>query len=353
MFKHLMATTALVGVLATPAIADEHTGMLLNDNEYESTRTEAGYFEADVNQLLASNLIGSWVYSSAEEDAETVGDVNDIILSPNGGVEAVIIGVGGFLGIGEKDVAVGFDRLEWQQGEDGERWLVAKVSKEELEAAPEFDRDIAGEDENFRRGERDTSAMDEEPVEGATEEMAEETEETAEETTAMATEGAAEVTEEVAEANEEMTEEAAETEAEMTEEPAEGEETTEMASTESSESMEAGNRVAFTDAKLEATEIIGMRVYGANDEDLGEISEILLSKDGQAEGVIIDVGGFLGIGEKPVAVAFDAIELARSEDDMWSGVYTNFTEEELEAQPAYDEDAYKGGDDSMVMQPRS
>lgn len=344
MFKHLMATTALVGVLAAPALAqdDPATGTLLNDNEYQSTRTEAGYFEADVNQMLASNLIGSWVYSSAAEDAETVGDVNDIILSPNGGVEAVIIGVGGFLGIGEKDVAVGFDRLEWQQGEDGERWLVAKLSKEELEAAPEFDRDVAGEDENFRRGERETSAMDDEPVEGATEEMAEETEETAEETTAMATEGAAEVTEEVAEANEEMAEE-----------PAEGEETTEMASTESAESMEAGNRVAFADAKLEATEIIGMRVYGANEEDLGEISEILLSKDGQAEGVIIDVGGFLGIGEKPVAVAFDAIELARSEDEMWSGVYTNFTEEELEAQPAYDEDAYKGGDNSMVMQPRS
>ena len=50
-----------------------------------------------------------------------------------------MIGVGGFLGIGEKDVAVGFDRVSWSD-RDGQRIIVVSATKEDLQAAPEFQR---------------------------------------------------------------------------------------------------------------------------------------------------------------------------------------------------------------------
>jgi sporulation protein YlmC with PRC-barrel domain len=61
-------------------------------------------------QMMASKLIGTTVVSA---NNESIGDVNDVIVDRNGQAMAVIIGVGGFLGIGEKDVAVPFKQLEF------------------------------------------------------------------------------------------------------------------------------------------------------------------------------------------------------------------------------------------------
>ena len=60
-------------------------------------------------QVMASRLIGTTVVST---NNESIGDVNDVILDRQGQVAGVVIGVGGFLGIGEKDVAVPFRALE-------------------------------------------------------------------------------------------------------------------------------------------------------------------------------------------------------------------------------------------------
>jgi hypothetical protein len=51
---------------------------------------------------------------------ETIGDVNDVLLDRSGAAQAIVIGVGGFLGIGEKDVAVPFGALEFASSRDAE-----------------------------------------------------------------------------------------------------------------------------------------------------------------------------------------------------------------------------------------
>ncbi|TIX61136.1 MAG: PRC-barrel domain containing protein, partial [Mesorhizobium sp.] len=56
--------------------------------------------KADGN--LATNIIGESVYNGTADDAQNIGDVNDIVLTKDGKAEALVIGVGGFLGIGEK-----------------------------------------------------------------------------------------------------------------------------------------------------------------------------------------------------------------------------------------------------------
>lgn len=60
--------------------------------------------------MLASRLIGTTVVS---QNNETIGDVNDILFDRNGQVMAAVVGVGGFLGIGEKDVAVPFQQMDF------------------------------------------------------------------------------------------------------------------------------------------------------------------------------------------------------------------------------------------------
>src|SRR5690606_8691689 len=67
---------------------------------------------------LATEIIGETIYNSAGDDAESIGDVNDFVLDQNGEIGAVVVGVGGFLGIGQKNVAINWDVLELSQDMD-------------------------------------------------------------------------------------------------------------------------------------------------------------------------------------------------------------------------------------------
>jgi hypothetical protein len=62
-------------------------------------------------QMLGSDLTGTNVYGMNNEN---IGDINDLLIGRDGRVVAVVVGVGGFLGIGQKDVAVPFEALEIQ-----------------------------------------------------------------------------------------------------------------------------------------------------------------------------------------------------------------------------------------------
>lgn len=86
------------------------------------------------DQHMASNLIGTAVRGPAEEN---LGDINDLVIDRSGNVAAVVIGVGGFLGIGEKDVAVPFQAVEIMRM-DGKEHLVLRKTKDELKNAPTF-----------------------------------------------------------------------------------------------------------------------------------------------------------------------------------------------------------------------
>jgi sporulation protein YlmC with PRC-barrel domain len=72
-------------------------------------QSDATYLtEQASDQIAASTYIGQSVYNAGDE---SIGEINDLIMKKDGGVEAAVIGVGGFLGLGEKDVAVPFDRI--------------------------------------------------------------------------------------------------------------------------------------------------------------------------------------------------------------------------------------------------
>jgi sporulation protein YlmC with PRC-barrel domain len=84
--------------------------------------------------MTISTYYNEDVYDNQENK---IGDVNDILLDANGRVSAVIVGVGGFLGVGEKDVAVPFNALKVAE-KNGDRYLVMNTSKEALQSAPGY-----------------------------------------------------------------------------------------------------------------------------------------------------------------------------------------------------------------------
>src|SRR5690606_28055267 len=89
---------------------------------------------------LASDVIREPVYNGTGEEDENIGKVTDLVITPDGNVEAIVVGVGGFLGIGQKEVALEYDLAEWSEQQDGERWLIVETTREALEAQEEFDR---------------------------------------------------------------------------------------------------------------------------------------------------------------------------------------------------------------------
>jgi PRC-barrel domain len=86
-------------------------------------------------EWLARVFLGAIVQNDA---GETVGDINDLVFSPAGHISTVVLGVGGFLGMGEKDVAIPYGALSFKAGKDGGRVIVVALSKEALKLAPSF-----------------------------------------------------------------------------------------------------------------------------------------------------------------------------------------------------------------------
>ncbi|WP_284775524.1 PRC-barrel domain-containing protein [Agrobacterium sp. lyk4-40-TYG-31] len=92
--------------------------------------------EQGSTQISANDYIGSAVYTSTDE---SIGSVTNLILEENGGIVAAVVGVGGFLGIGAKDVAVPMDKLTvTRDTQSGTIRLTTTETADSLKAAPEF-----------------------------------------------------------------------------------------------------------------------------------------------------------------------------------------------------------------------
>lgn len=364
MIRTLLATTAVATLLSTGAIAQTTTqpadtmnqapaATTTQDPAMQNPATAEQRMVTHADGNLASNIIGEAVYNGTSDDAERIGEVNDIVIGSDGSIEALVIGVGGFLGIGEKDVAIEYDLASWVDRDD-DRWIVVETTADALKAQPEFDRlayqpmpegtDVA---ETKPATEQDLAnapvngeaAADNENVADAPVNEAAQNDNMAAAPADgnaanqnMATDGTT-TTVVVVDPAQNATNETA---------PAAGTDDTRTAAIDRSTLAPMGQE------DLTAENLIGTTVYGANDENVGEIGDIVLTQDGQIDAVIIDVGGFLGIGEKEVAVGMDRLEFMLGENGN-RYLYTPFTEEQLEAQPAYDETTYAQGRDDMRM----
>jgi sporulation protein YlmC with PRC-barrel domain len=79
-------------------------------------------------------------------------------------------------------------------------------------------------------------------------------------------------------------------------------------------------------------------VYDPSDNKIGEVMDVLLDKQGRSQALIIGVGGFLGIGEKDVAVPFNAVQFKTKDNNKWYPVM-NTTKDSLKSAPGFKYDS--------------
>lgn len=293
MLRNLLATTAITALLATGAMAQT-----ASDPAAPATTAPAqpAATVQAANGYLATKVIGESVYNGTGDKAENIGDVNDIVIGKDGQIANVVVGVGGFLGMGEKNVAVNWKDLSWAE-KNGDRWLVMATSKDALQAMPTFDP---------------------KPYEPAAQ-------------TAAAA-------------------------------PATGDQTMAPADTASNNTaakqdtvqtgaIDKSTLTPFDTSSVRAEDIVGTTVYGADDKNVGKIGDVVLSQDGKVDSILMDVGGFLGLGAKEVAVGMDKLSFMTDKDGS-KYLYTSLTKEQLEAQPAYDKSTWadKRDEQRLIVQ---
>jgi sporulation protein YlmC with PRC-barrel domain len=152
MLKKLTLTTALSAALATAAFAQTSSPPSSPSDtpaaKTESSSPPAAKPEASgklnfvssqkPDQWLASKFKGTDVVGS---DNEKIGDVSDILFDKSGKVEAIIIGVGGFLGVGAKEVALAPNSFDVVPGQNGSAdKLKLSATKDQLKDAKDFAR---------------------------------------------------------------------------------------------------------------------------------------------------------------------------------------------------------------------
>ncbi|OBZ92809.1 photosystem reaction center subunit H [Pararhizobium polonicum] len=126
--------------METPMTGEQPAGEMKKPLDEAAQATPAagsGYLteQAD-DQIAASSYIGQSVYNAADE---SIGKINDVIFTKDGSVEAAVIGVGGFLGIGEKNVAVPLETISVSNVPDSnDLKLTTQETADTLKTAPEF-----------------------------------------------------------------------------------------------------------------------------------------------------------------------------------------------------------------------
>ena len=287
--KNLLLTTALAASFVVPAIAQ--------DAPASPFQTEAMGPSVSASDVIGARIyvseaaLDADAYNGVQEGWNDIGEVNDIILGRDGTVDAVLVDIGGFLGMGERQVAVDMAALKIVQDDatDVDDWfLVMQADRATLDAAPEYVIPGADMRTDAAPADADKDGMENIPA--------------------------------VNEALGDTAEPAAETEVATA--PADG-------TVALPEGYTAVGRETLT-AEL----LTGADVRDPEDKSIAEVSDLVLTAEGQVTDVVLDVGGFLGMGAKSVAIPMDRLTVAQA-DGGAVRIWVNMTKEELEALPEH------------------
>jgi hypothetical protein len=281
-------------VAPAPLATDDRPSQLEQVGLTPPTVMSEGH-QVTAEETMVSTVIGQTIYTSVDENAAVIGSIADLVIGPLGDVTAAIVDVGAFLGTGRKDVAVAFADIQRAPVNGDVRWIL-EATPESLAAAPAFEWP----------GENASSALT----------------------------GPMSESEEAAQVVDGDPNAAPVDPALTTDQP------------------EAGAAASADMPAPAPEELIGMGVYGRNDQPIGTINSLIEAPDGGIDAIIVDVGGFLGLGAKPVAVGYQDLTFAADSAGA-RYLYLNTTREALEAQPVYDPGTYEQNraEQRMVVSP--
>ncbi len=362
--KKLMLSTAIMAALSGAAWS-------------QTADTELFRTQAAEGDIRASDLIGMRLYSTEtpvegtslsgmQDNWEDIGEVNDVILSQEGNVEAVLVDIGGFLGIGERQVAVQMASLQMLRDDATENdpddfFLVLNANRAALENAPAYSSaDASGTMQTGDATTGTTAASDQQgtaegglsddqpPVtvtnDGTSNDGASTLDNTQGDATAVTNEQSAPATTGEATTNAQAGTDAMEatgTEGTITTDgttqtmtDGSGEVASADANARSPIARDGFNPV--TGADLTAEMLTSAAVYDARDNRIGEVADLVLDSSGQVTEVVFDVGGFLGIGEKRISVPIAEVDVLKQAEGDELRVYVSQTEDQLKEMPTYE-----------------
>ncbi len=300
--RNLLAATAL-------------TMTLIGGNAIAANTTSALIYQQQPTDMRTSKLIGMEIYAAeteiaadavvqagAEREWNNIGEISDVILSRDGQVKAVIVGIGGFLGLGEKNVAIAMDDIRFARVADNpdDYFLVINTSKEMLTEAPAYGEQAASQPvENGQAGSvQNDAALNSNPV-------------------PENNQAATDLTDPQVATN--MNNPAVVTDHMLMVPP----------------KVERNGYMAPQATDLTAEKLTGASVYGPKDEVVGEVSELVLNDDGTVKQLVLDIGGFLGMGEHRIALGLDEVSILRNESGDDVRVYVDTGAEALKSKPEY------------------
>jgi hypothetical protein len=129
----LAATTALSLTLLAAPLASAQVPPPAEPPAVKAPGAGQQWYKLQTDHIRASKLIGISVTNDAKE---TIGSINEVVLGRDGKVVAVVIGVGGFLGIGEREVGINYGALRLSHDSSGKLIATFNVSKDALKGAP-------------------------------------------------------------------------------------------------------------------------------------------------------------------------------------------------------------------------
>ena len=126
----------LIGFLGAVVIANGTTSSVVYAQGTTASSGKATFVtKQPANEWSARVFLGETVQNTA---GETLGKIHDFVFDRSGRISTAVIAVGGFMGMGEKEVAVPFNALNVRTGSDNKRLIVVSLSAEAIKQAPHF-----------------------------------------------------------------------------------------------------------------------------------------------------------------------------------------------------------------------
>ncbi len=260
----------------------------------------------DSMKITAEELLDRSVVTANGED---VGEIQSVIVDSEGSVTSLVVGIGGFLGLGERDVALNWDQINMSAEGDV---ITLNMTKEELEGLPEYEYPEGassgtaffdgGEDAGMSAAGVDTPEMaaTDPGMEGKPQDLP-----------AAAGSGAGA-------------------------EPTGAADAPEQSDVAAMETQQPGWTSALgPEGAIRATDFVGAEIMNADDESIGEVEEILIKEDNQLQAVV-SVGGFLGVGDRHAVLDWSELNIERQEDQV--RVTTDMSKDQIEGLPQYQAD---------------
>ncbi len=308
MQTRFIAATALAGALAlTPAFAARAADTDHANPPPGQAATAPANMPAVAQQYPADKLIGHDVKNG---QGDSIGEIDSIILDPNGKAAAVIVGVGGFLGLGERTVAIDWRRL--QIARDGDEVKVTTdLSKSDLKAMPAYTypenakRHASFQDRNYNV---DRTAPAANAPAGTASNAPEPNAAAANADRDRASDRPANV------------------------ETAQNDRNNAPAQHQADQ-PEGKTVKSDAQGRVYLSSLNGTDLVNSTGDKIGSIDDILIDRNGRPE-LLVSVGGFLGIGNRDVLVPWNKLKIGHNNRDNVV-VSLPMTKDELKAIPEY------------------